>query len=153
MLWRGAVGRIPERAAVADFGLTEGTIVGTSILRGDGFLSLLADNAKAKRTSLTDLKTNEGSWVQVMGGLNGGRVVAGAVTSGAADMLLYTRQGKAIRFNERRGQPAGIGHCDRRGCTQTRRRRSDRGGQPGGAGQGLVDRRRQRTGLDQARST
>ena len=48
------------RPAVADFGLTEGTIVGTCILRGDGFLSLLADNAKAKRTSLTDLKTTEG---------------------------------------------------------------------------------------------
>jgi DNA gyrase subunit A len=105
-VWRGAVGRIPERVALTDFGLPAGAaIVGASVLREGGFLSLVADNARAKRTALSDLRTTEAAWVGVMGGLNGGRIVVGGVTSGEADMLLYTRQGKAIRFREQDVNP------------------------------------------------
>jgi DNA gyrase subunit A len=108
-VWRGAVGRIPERVALSDFGLAGGTIVGASVLRDGGFLSLLADNAKAKRTEIPDLKTTEATWVTVMGGLNGGRLVAGGLTSGEADMLLYTWQGKVIRFKEQEVNPQASG--------------------------------------------
>ena len=107
--WRGAVGRIPETAALADFGLGDGTLVGGGSLRGEGFLSLIADNGKAKRTALPDLKGVEGSWTQVMGGLNDGRLVAAAITSGGAEVLLFTRQGKALRFKENEANPQASG--------------------------------------------
>jgi DNA gyrase subunit A len=98
--WRGAVGRLPEHGSPADLGLDAGTIVGAGVLPREGFLSLIADNGRAKRTVLADLKGGEGNWFQVMGGLNGGRLVVGAITGGDADMMLFTHEGKAIRFKE-----------------------------------------------------
>ncbi len=109
MAWRGAVGRIPERVALAEFLPDESTIVGGGVLRQGGFLSLISDNARAKRTLLEDLRGSEGNWVQVMGGLNGGRLIAAAITDGTAHMMLFTRQGKTIRFQEEEVNPQASG--------------------------------------------
>mgnify|MGYP001036741778 CR=1 FL=1 len=108
-IWRGAIARIPERIALAEFLPDASTIVGGGVLRPGGILSLIADNARAKRTLLEDLKGSEGSWNQVMGGLNGGRLLAAAITDGAAHMMLFTRQGKAIRFREEEVNPQASG--------------------------------------------
>jgi len=107
--WRGSVGRIPERVALAEFLPDASNIVGGGVLCPRGFLSLIADNARAKRTLLDDLKLGEGSWSQVMGGLNGGRLLAAAITDGTANMMLFTRQGKAIRFREEEVNPQASG--------------------------------------------
>ncbi|MCS7259163.1 MAG: DNA gyrase subunit A [Anaerolineae bacterium] len=107
--WRGAVGRLPERVALAEFLPDASTIVGGGVLSAGKFLSLIADNARVKRTLLDDLKGSEGNWSQVMGGLNGGRLLAAAVTDGTAHMLLFTRQGKAIRFREEEVNPQASG--------------------------------------------
>ncbi len=108
-VWRGTIGRIPERVALTEFLPDASTIIGGGVLSPGKFLSLVADNARVKRTLLGDLKSGEGSWSQVMGGLNGGRLLAAAITDGTAHIMLFTRQGKAIRFREEEVNPQASG--------------------------------------------
>jgi len=108
--WRGPVGRIPEQVPLTDFGLSKGeTIAGGGIVRDDSFLTLVATNGKVKRTALSDLARGEGIWQQVMGGLDGEQVIAAGTTTGQADVMLFTRQGKAIRFGETTINPQASG--------------------------------------------
>jgi DNA gyrase subunit A len=108
--WRGAVGRIPERTEQPDFGLEKGeTVVGGGVLKEGAYLVFLASNGKAKRTAVGDLVGVENNWNTVMGGLNGGRLLSAAVTDGKHDALLFTRQGKAIRFQEADVNPQASG--------------------------------------------
>jgi DNA gyrase subunit A len=108
--WRGALGRIPDQIPVKDFGLERGeSIVGGSVLKEDGFLCILASNGKAKRTAVSDLAGVEGHWNQVMGGLNGVQVLSARITKGDSELMLFTRQGKGIRFREEQINPQASG--------------------------------------------
>jgi DNA gyrase subunit A len=108
--WRGPVGRIPEQAPLTGFGLSKGeSIAGGGIVRDDSFLTLVATNGKVKRTALSDLARGEGMWHQVVGGLEGEQVIAAGITTGQADVMLFTRQGKAIRFGEAAINPQASG--------------------------------------------
>jgi DNA gyrase subunit A len=108
--WRGILARVPQQASLADLGLDpDETIAGGAIVRENAFLTLVAGSGKAKRTALADLARGEGSWNAVMGGLNGGRIVAAGVTSGQAEVLIFTRQAKAIRFREAEVNPQASG--------------------------------------------
>ena len=108
--WRGPVGRIPEQVTLPDFGLSKGeTIAGGGIVRDDSFVTLVAANGKVKRTALSDLARGEGLWHQVIGGLDGEPVIAAGITTGQADVMLFTRQGKAIRFGEAAINPQASG--------------------------------------------
>ena len=110
LAWRGTPARIPQQVAWTDFGLSrDDTIIGGGLLRDPGTLTMIASNARAKRTLTADLTRSEGSWSPVMGGLNGGRLLTAAVTSGQAQVMLFTRQGKAIRFRESDVNPQASG--------------------------------------------
>jgi DNA gyrase subunit A len=101
-VWRGPVYRVPERATLKEFGLIRGeTIVGASVLAEGQFLTIVASNGKVKRTQVADLSGSEGNWNTALGGLDpGDRVVVGGLTSGEAEVILFTIQGKALRFKE-----------------------------------------------------
>ncbi len=108
--WRGPVGRVPAQVSLVDFGLGQGEhIVGAGVVREGAFLTLAATNGKVKRTAVAELGGVEGHWNTVMGGLGGGQVVVAGVTGGRAEVMLFTRQGQAIRFRETDVNPQASG--------------------------------------------
>jgi DNA gyrase subunit A len=109
--WRGPVGQIPPEGTPEDLGLSKGeALVGTGVIREGAFLTLVATNGKAKRTVLGDLAGAEGHWNTVMGGLGPkGRIIAAGVTEGKAEVMVFTRGAKAVRFNETDVSPQASG--------------------------------------------
>ncbi|MFQ5613162.1 MAG: DNA topoisomerase (ATP-hydrolyzing) subunit A, partial [Anaerolineae bacterium] len=101
-VWRGPVYRVPDKVKLAEFGLKRGeTIVGAGLWAEDKFLTMVASNGKVKRTRVVDLSGSEGNWNTALGGLSAqDRVVVGGLTDGKAEVMLFTANGKALRFKE-----------------------------------------------------
>lgn len=112
--WRGPVGQIPPKGTLGDLGLSkEEIIVGAGaipIQEGGTFLTLVATNGKVKRTALSDLSGVEGHWNTVMGGLGKKDcIVVAGVTDGTAEVMVFSREAKAIRFQEMDVNPQASG--------------------------------------------
>jgi len=83
----------------------------------DRFLCLATRDGKIKRLALSELAAAGSSGVQVMGLEGSDSVVGAALTAGQDDILLVTRQGKAIRFQEDTVRPQGRSATGMRGIT------------------------------------
>ncbi len=109
--WFGPVYRIPDKTDNASFGLKKGEIIiSASLVMPDSALILAAANGKAKRTAIADLSGSEGNWKTVMGGLKEDqRVIVAGLSDGSSNVMLFTRQGKAIKFRESAVNPQASG--------------------------------------------
>lgn len=109
--WYGPVYRVPEKAGNIDFGLDkEEIIISADVVKPDRadktYLTLAATNGKVKRTVVADLSGGEANWNRVMGGLSEpDQVVAAALTDGSCQVLLFTKNGKVIKFEEESVNP------------------------------------------------
>ena len=109
--WFGPVYRVPEKTDGAGFGLKKGEIIiSASLAQPNSVLILAATNGKAKRTLIGDLSGSEGNWNTVMGGLKEDqRVIVAGLSDGGSKVMLFTRQGKAIKFKESAVNPQASG--------------------------------------------
>ncbi len=110
--WYGPVYRVPDKTTNLDMGLEKGeSIIAANVIKGrEGFLTLAATNGKVKRTALSDLSGSEGNWNTVIGGLEADdQVIIGGLTDGTAQVMLFTKNGKGIRFAEELVNPQAGG--------------------------------------------
>jgi DNA gyrase subunit A len=100
--WYGPIFRIPDKTDDVEMGLKKGEfIIRANIVKADGFLTMAATNGKVKRTALADLPGSEGNWNTIMGGLSStDQIVAAGITTGNGQVMLFTKNGKAIKFAE-----------------------------------------------------
>ena len=112
--WYGPIFRVPETAKNTEMGLERGEfVISANVIDPDStkqYLTLAASNGKAKRTVIADLKGSEANWNRVLGGLaDKEQVVVAGVTGGRARVMLFTSNGKAIKFEEGSINPQASG--------------------------------------------
>ena len=113
--WYGPVYRVSEKASNIDFGLRKGEIIiSADVVQPEVadkvYLTVAATNGKAKRTIISDLSGGEANWNRVLGGLSEeDQVVAAGLTDGSCKILLFTKNGKAIKFEEKMVNPQASG--------------------------------------------
>ena len=110
-VWFGPVYRVPDKTDSAGFGLKKGEIIiSASLVTPDSALILAATNGKAKRSDIADLSGSEGNWNIAMGGLKEDeRVIVAGLSDGSSNVMIFTRQGKAIKFKESAVNPQASG--------------------------------------------
>ncbi|MEM7034044.1 MAG: DNA topoisomerase (ATP-hydrolyzing) [Chloroflexota bacterium] len=112
--WHAPIFRVPEQIKNTEMGLERGEIIISANVidpqATEAYITLAASNGKVKRTALADLKGSESYWNGTMGGLEkGDQVVAAGITNGTAKVMLFTRGGKAIKFEESAVNPQASG--------------------------------------------
>lgn len=113
--WFGPIFRIPDKTDNLEMGLKRGEIIiSAAIINADmpanTFLTLAATNGKVKRTAIADLNGSEANWNTVLGGLSASdQVVAAGLTDDACQVMLFTKNGKAIKFAETDVNPQASG--------------------------------------------
>ena len=109
--WYGPIFRIPDKTTNTAMGLAKGeVIVAGAIVSPKSYLTLAATNGKVKRTAIADISAGEGHWFTVMGGLGSDdQVVVADITNGKQNVMLFTRNGKAIKFAEETVNPQASG--------------------------------------------
>ncbi|MCQ3978427.1 MAG: DNA gyrase subunit A [Anaerolineae bacterium] len=98
--WRAPLGRLPAEATFADLGLEKGEVLtGGGVLASGCYLVLGTRAGNVKRIKIEDLGMAEASWAAIIG-LAGrdDEVLFAAVVSDEAEVMFFTKGGKAIRF-------------------------------------------------------
>lgn len=75
------------------------SVVGGGIITDDvEYIVTVTKEGQVKRTRVDDLHTSWGTWARLIGLNKGDKVVAAGVDSGNTEIMIFTRQGQAIRF-------------------------------------------------------
>ncbi len=109
--WYGPIFRIPDKTTNTDMGLAKDeAIIAGAVVKPKSYLTLAATNGKVKRTAIEDISAGEGHWFTVMGGLDSNdRIVMADVSDGKQSVMLFTQNGKAIKFAEETVNPQASG--------------------------------------------
>ncbi len=113
--WFGPIFRIPDKTDNLEMGLKRGEIIISAAVIGSDmpantYLTLAATNGKVKRTAIADLNGSEANWNTVLGGLSDSeQVVAAGLTDNTCRVMLFTKNGKAIKFAETDVNPQASG--------------------------------------------
>jgi len=73
----------------------------------DLYLLMLSSNGKIKKSKLSDFRNIRHGGILAMGIDSGAELIAAKITDGKADVMISTRLGKAIKFNESQIRPMG----------------------------------------------
>ncbi|MBE7556697.1 MAG: hypothetical protein HS126_37075 [Anaerolineales bacterium] len=124
--WRGPLGRLPAEATFADLGLEKGEVLtGGGVLALGCYLVLGTRAGNVKRIKIEDLGMAEASWAVIIGlARRDDEVLFAAVVSDEAEVMFFTRGGKAIRFAAGQVNPQATPSA--RGVTGLKLRKDDR---------------------------
>jgi DNA gyrase subunit A len=124
--WRAPLGRLPAEATFADLGLEKGEVLaGGGVLASGCYVVLGARAGNIKRIKIEDLGMAEASWAVIIGlARRNDEVLFAAMVSDEAEVMFFTRGGKAIRFAAGQVNPQATPSA--RGVTGLKLRKDDR---------------------------